>query len=59
MLELELFLEGLVFLLPAAEKFAFSMVIKDALLDQTEEFLVSHMENEAFIEMQLKDLVVL
>ena len=35
------------------------MVIKDALLDQTEEFFPSQILNEAFIEMELKDLVVL
>ena len=43
------------FLLVAAGKFAPSVVIRDILLDQPEEFLAY---NEAFIEMQLKDLVV-
>ena len=46
------------FLLPAAERTVPSMVIRDVLLDQPEEFLASQMENEAFMEMQLKDLVV-
>ena len=39
MLEFRLSLEGLVFLLPAAGKFALSMVSRDVLLDQPEEFL--------------------
>ena len=54
MLELELSLERSVFLLRAAGKFAFSIVIKAVLLDQTEEFLASQIQNEAFIETQLK-----
>ena len=43
LLELWLYLEVLVFLLPAAERFVSSMVIRDVLLDQPEEFLATHM----------------
>ena len=43
-LELELSLEGLVFLLPAAEMSASSVVIRDVLVDQTEEFLASQIK---------------
>ena len=43
LLELRLSLEVLVFLLPAAERFVSSMVIRDVLLDQPEEFLATHM----------------
>ena len=44
MLELWLSLEGLVSLLPAAGKFALlSMVSRDVLLDQPEEFLARQM----------------
>ena len=41
--ELRLSLEVLAFLLPTAGKFASSMAITDALLDQPEEFLASQM----------------
>ena len=43
LLELRLSLEVLVILLPAAERFVSSMVIRDVLLDQPEEFLATHM----------------
>ena len=43
MLEVELSLEGLVFLLPAAGKFESSMDIRNVLLGQPEEFLANHM----------------
>ena len=43
LLELGLSLELLVFLLPAAETFVSSMVIRHVLLDQPEEFLASQM----------------
>ena len=45
MLELWLSLEGLVFLLLPAGKFASSMVIRDILLDQPEEFLASQINS--------------
>ena len=41
--ELQLSVDGLVFLLPPAGKFASWMVIRDVLLDQPEEFLASQM----------------
>ena len=43
LLELQLSLEVLVFLLPAAERTVSSMVIRDVLLSQPEEFLASQM----------------
>ena len=43
MLELHLSLEGLMFLLVAIGKFTSSMVIRDILLDQPEEFLARQM----------------
>ena len=43
LLERWLFLEVLVFLLQAAERFVSSMVIRDVLLDQLKEFLASKM----------------
>ena len=43
LLELQLSLEVLVFLLPVAESTVSSMVIRDVLLDQPEEFLASQM----------------
>ena len=56
-LELWLSLERLVFWLLAGGNFASSMVVRDTLLDQPEEFLAGQMQNEIFMEMQLKDLV--
>ena len=45
------------FLLPTAGKFASSMVIRDVLLEQPEEFLASQIKNEVLLVMQLKDSV--